>query len=123
MSLEPIIFSCSGSNALNALISLGEQVGYQINVYEFFLRKTINNVPSANTGMLYRYFWLEPAKNPTYSGLSYSPYSNISNFSLSLRGDSLTTILNVHSHDLGEEKISLIPSVPPIFLNYFSSTA
>ena len=110
-------FSCSGSNALNAYISLGESAGYSLMVFEDFTR-----IQGQNQGFFTRYFWFEPNKKDNYSGLKYSPYSNISNFNLDLQGDSLTTVLNVASHEVGEEMISLIPNVPPIFLNYFNSS-
>lgn len=112
---ETIPFSCSGSNGVAALISLAEQIGCQINVFE--KRYTDNE------GYLYynKYFWLEPSKNSQPTGLKYSPKNNVKSFNLSFKGASLTTVMNVLTSEVGDEMISLFPSVPGIFASYFQT--
>lgn len=103
-------FSCSGSNANAALIALGENLDLMLHTYEQKRPKQHN---------YYHYFWYEPKQNQDVSGLKYSPKSQISSFDLSFAGDSLTTVLNVNSHDVGEDLITLIPQTPALFTNYF----
>ncbi len=69
-----------------------------------------------------KYFWFEPKKNQDVSGLSYSPKSNISNFALNFAGDNLTTILNVNNNEVGDDLITLLPTVPAVFNTLFQST-
>lgn len=113
---EAIPFSLSGSNASAALISLGENLGLNLNFKENNIRK--NN---KRTTKFERFFWFEPAKNEELSGLKYSPYTSISSFGLNYTGDSLTTVLNVESTQLGDELITLIPEVPLFFRTLFNS--
>lgn len=105
----PITFSCSGSNANAALIALGDNLELMIHTYEG------RNVD----GTYYQFFWYEPKQNQDVTGLKYSPKTQISKFSLDFAGDSLTTVLNVNSHQVGDELITLIPQTPAIFTNYF----
>lgn len=109
-----IIFSCSNSNANAALISLGENLDLMLHSYES--RNTSNEILQYN-----KYFWFEPKKNQDVSGLSYSPKTNISNFSLNFAGDNLTTILNVNSNESGDDLVTLIPTVPAVFNTLFQS--
>ena len=111
---ETILFSCSGSNGNAALIALAEQLGLMINVYEHLSWHETRWVAT-------KYFWLEPVKHNEFNGIYYSPNNSIQSFGLSFAGDSLTTVLNVHSTDVGEETIGLFPSVPGFFVNYFAS--
>ena len=113
---EAIPFSLSSSNASSALISLGENLGLNLNFKE-------NNIRENNkrTTKFERFFWFEPAKNEELSGLKYSPYTSISSFGLNYTGDSLTTVLNVESTQLGDELITLIPEVPLFFRTLFNS--
>ena len=113
---EAIPFSLSSSNASSALISLGENLGLNLNFKE-------NNIRENNqrTIKFERFFWFEPAKNEELSGLKYSPYTSISSFGLNYTGDSLTTVLNVESTQLGDELITLIPEVPLFFRTLFNS--
>lgn len=105
----PITFSCSGSNANAALIALGDNLELMIHTYE-----------GRNAdGTYYQFFWYEPKQNQDVTGLKYSPKTQISKFSLDFAGDSLTTVLNVNSHKVGDELITLIPQTPAIFTNYF----
>lgn len=99
-------FSVSGSNAKAALISATEQIGYMINTYEYW---------DESTSTLLSYYWVEPSKNDRYSGLSYSPFSDVQDFSLSLSGDALTTVLNIDSVTKNNEEVTLIPEISPIF--------
>ena len=108
-----ITFSCSGSSANAALISLGENLDLMITTFES-KRKENNEY--------YQYFWFEPKQNPDVSGLKYSPKTDIANFDLTLSGDNLTTVLNVDSHSIGDDLITLIPTVPSLFTNFFNSS-
>lgn len=108
---ETIPFSCSGSSALNALISLAETLNMQVVVFEH-----LNSDFS-----LTRYFWFEPQKNDDRIGLMYSPNKNIQNFGLTHKGDSLTTILNVNGPEYNDELITLIPSIPSFWGTYINS--
>lgn len=111
-----IIYSVSSSSANNALVSLGEQYGMQIKVYEFF-NKNSNNLYSVE-----RYFWFIPIKDGDHlSGWVYNPKSNIQSFSLSQTGDNLSTIINVKSNEIDDELISLFPSIPPFFSKVYGS--
>lgn len=116
---ETLPFSCSGSNGMAALISLAEQLGCQVNTFEhrFAILDELGN------GYTYfrKNYWLEPTKNSLPSGLTYSPLQNIQSFNVSQTGNSLTTVLNVNSHTFNDEEITLFPSLPGIFLNYFHS--
>lgn len=107
----PIIFSCSGSNANAALISLGENLDLMLHSCE------IKQEGKANK--YHQLFWYEPKQNQDITGLKYSPKTQISNFGLDFAGDSLTTVLNVNSHELGDDLITLIPHTPSIFINLF----
>lgn len=108
-----ITFSCSSSSANAALISLGENLDLMITTFESKHKE--NNE-------YYQYFWFEPKQNPDVSGLKYSPKTDIANFDLTLSGDNLTTVLNVDSHSVGDDLITLIPTVPSLFANYFNSS-
>ena len=108
---ETIPFSCSGSSALNALISLAEELNMQVVVFEH-----LNEDFS-----LARYFWFEPQKNDKRIGLTYSPNRNIQNFGLTHKGESLTTILNVNGTTYDDELITLIPSIPSFWGTYINS--
>lgn len=111
---EAFTFSCSDSTALNALISLGDQVGYLLNVCErarfYDSRVKID-----------RFFWFEPSKIDTVSPYYYSPKKNIESFSFNQSGSSLTTVLNIKSHLIGEELITMIPTPTPLFAQWFQS--
>lgn len=111
---ETILFSCSGSNGNAALIALAEQLGLMINVYEHLSWHNTRWVAT-------KYFWLEPIKHNEFNGIYYSPNNSIQSFGLSFAGDSLTTVLNVQTTDIGEETVGLFPSVPGFFVNYFAS--
>ena len=111
---ETIVFSCSGSNGNAALISLAEQLGLMINVYEHLVWRKGHWVAV-------KYFWFEPDKHNEFNGIYYSPNNNVQSFGLSLAGDSITTVLNVQTTEVGDEIVGLFPSVPGFFVNYFAS--
>ena len=111
-----IPFSVSGSNASAALISLAEQLGLMLRVYEKSYKNTEDDRVYIKT-----YFWLEPEKHEEVSGLKYSPYSSIQSFSFSHAGESLSTVLNVESNTFDDELITLLPDVPEFFVEYFDS--
>lgn len=110
----PLTFSCSNSTANAALIALGEQLDLQINTFEW-QRQFTNYVSEFD-----RMFWFEPKKNPEISGLTYSPNTDVQSFSLSFNGDSLTTVLNVESKEVGDDLVSILPATPGFFLDIFS---
>ena len=105
-------FAVSNSNAKAALIAAVDQIGYMLNAYEFW---------DTETSTLKSFYWVEPQKNDRYTGLTYSPFNDIQDFSLSLSGDSLTTVLNVDSITKDDEEITLIPELSPLFADYISS--
>lgn len=110
-----IPFSVSGSSASAALISLAEQMGFMLNVCE--------KTQTGEDGRIYidSYFWLEPEKHEQVSGLKYSPYSSIQNFTFSHAGESLSTVLNVESNTFDDELVTLLPDVQEFFIEYFES--
>ena len=110
-----IPFSVSGSSASAALISLAEQLGFMLNVCEKTEKGGDDRIYISS------YFWLEPEKHEQVSGLKYSPYSSIQNFTFSHAGESLSTVLNVESNTFDDELITLLPDVPEFFIEYFES--
>ena len=108
---QTIPFSGSGT-ADSILISLGETLDLNLHVYEHF---------DETYGTLTQQFWFEPSKNPEVSGLSYSPYANLQSLSLTHNGDSLTSILNVYGGTFGDERITLLPTIPMLFKKVFAS--
>ena len=108
---QTIPFSGSGT-ADSILISLGETLDLNLHVYEHF---------DETDGALIQQFWFEPSKNPEVSGLSYSPYANLQNLSLTHNGDSLTSVLNVYGGTFGDERITLLPTIPMLFKKVFAS--
>lgn len=107
---ETFPFSISGSNANAALISLAETMGLMLNIYES---------QTENKQQFRKYFWIGPDKQEKNNGLYYSPNLDIQNFSFSQAGDSLVTVLNVNGPIIDDEIITLIPEIPPFFLDYF----
>lgn len=108
---EPISFSADGSNASQVLIDLGGKLGLNLRTFERCFED----------GSFKGYFWFEQSKNEENNGLIYSPYSNIQSFGFSHEASSLTTVLNIQPNNVGEELITLLPEVPPFFLNLFHS--
>ena len=106
---QTIPFSGSGT-ADSILISLGETLDLNLHVHE-----------QLEGDNLIREFWFEPTKNPEISGLSYSPYADLQKLSLSHNGDSLTSVLNVYGGTFGDERITLLPTIPQLFKQVFAS--
>lgn len=115
MSLKTFSFSCDGSSALNAILSLAELVNYSLSVYEHVIFEQEGCVS------IRRYYWLQPTKIETTTPYLYSPKKNIENFSLDYAGESLTTILNVKTHQIADENVSLLPTIPARFSDWFQS--
>lgn len=105
-----IPFAASG-NANSVLIELGNKIDFMINTCEF----------ATGNSKFQRYFWLEPKKHENTSGLIYSPFNSIKSFNLTHNGKSLTTIMNVVGSSENNKVISLLPSIPPYFLQLFNS--
>ena len=118
---ETIPFSCSGSTAANALISLADILSCSINVIERTYPILVNGVANGQIG-LYRYFYLAPTKNTNFSGLKYTPDKDIESYNISLKGTSLTSILNIKTHTINDEEIGLLPAPSGFFMNLFSSS-
>lgn len=113
---ETFPFSASGSNADAVLISLGETLGLDLKIYEKMM-------PTKEGYYLASYFWFAPKKNTEVTGLKYSPTSDIKDFSISYKGDSLTTVLNVTQVSQPDDSIvTLLPTVPAFFTQYFMSS-
>lgn len=117
---ETIPFSCSGSNVDAALIALGDEVNMQLNTFEH-ARMSFNSATNIVNRTKYfdKYFWFEPKKNTNRVGLKYSPTRNIQSLAVTHQGQSLTTVLNVDGPTYNDELITLIPTIPPFFHEYF----
>ena len=115
---ETFAFSISGSTAKQALVSLGDKFDRELHSYEhvFYNQQKV---------CIDRYFWFLPKKNrDRKTGLKFSPYYNIKNFSLSSSGSELTTILNVKSNTLSDGSVlSMFPPITPFFSTLFASKA
>jgi hypothetical protein len=88
------------------LIALGELYGLQLKVYEKV---------SLNNGQCKKYYWFEPMKSLRPTGLKYSPHVDLQSFSLEHNSTSFSSILNIQTHTVGEEMITVLPSVPNFF--------
>jgi hypothetical protein len=108
---KTVPFSGSGT-ANSVLISLGELYGLQLKVYERF---------NFETDTLEKYYWFESSKALRPTGLKYSPYSDLQSFQLSHDGSSFSTVLNIQSNTIGDELITVIPSVPSFFRQWFNT--
>lgn len=101
---QTISFSCSDSNAYSALVSLGEKVGYILDIN--FANHTFSFIPS---------------KSPMYKGYFFNPDLNLSSFSISTSSQSFITILDVTGPTIGDEEITLVPSIPPLIESWINS--
>lgn len=102
---KTITFEVSNSNALNALITLGESQGFNL---------VVNDESKT--------FWYEPDKNDEFSGLYYSPHNDIQSLDVSQDGNSLTTILNVTGQTLNNIELTMLPEIPKFFLGLFNQS-
>lgn len=109
---KTVPFSGSGT-ANSVLIALGELYGLQLRVYERF---------DYTTGQIEKYFWFEPSKSLKPTGLKYSPYSDLQSFKLSHDGQSFSSVLNIQSNTIGDEIITVLPSVPNFFRQWFETS-
>lgn len=105
-----ISFSASGT-ANSVLIALGEQYGLQLQVYERLL----------DDNTLLKYYWFTPKKSLRPTGLKYSPNYNIQSFGLEHVGAAFSSVLNVQNHNVGDEILTMIPSVPAFFRRWFET--
>lgn len=108
----------SGSGTANSiLIALGELFGLQLQVYE----RVNLDVSNANYGFCEKYYWFAPTKSLRPTGLKYSPYGDLQSFTLEHTGNSFASVLNVQSNTIGEEIITMFPSVPNFFRQWFET--
>lgn len=110
---QTFAFSCSSATASSALISLGDTLDLMVHAAEY----------RQDDGAYARYFWFEPKNNQEVTDIKYSPDHDISKFDLSFSGDSLTTVLNVNSNEVGDELVALLPNTPGFFTQMFSDPA
>lgn len=116
---ETFPFSGSG-NAASILISLGDKMGLSLCTFEHSYDESGTSVDLSNHYVTY--FWFEPAKHEKNSGLYYSPFDSVQNFSLSHSGSSLTTVMNVTSNTLNDGSlVTLLPELPNFILQSFNS--
>ena len=98
-----LVFSISGSNALNANITLANDNGLVIKVND-----------------QYQIYYFIPQKNPEFSGLYYSPQVDVKSLDISQDAASLTTLLNVTGPTFDDSEITLIPTITNFFYDLFS---
>lgn len=116
---ETFPFSGSG-NAASILISLGDKMGLSLCTFEHSYDESGTSIDLSNHYVTY--FWFEPAKHEKNSGLYYSPFDSVQNFSLSHSGSSLTTVMNVTSNTLSDDSlVTLLPELPNFILQSFNS--
>lgn len=98
-----LVFSISGSNALNANITLANDNGLVIKVND-----------------QYKAYYFIPQKNPEFSGLYYSPQVDVKSLDISQDAASLTTLLNVTGPTFDDSEVTLIPTITNFFYDLFS---
>lgn len=98
-----LVFSISGSNALNANITLANDNGLVIKVND-----------------KYQIYYFIPQKNPEFSGLYYSPQVDVKSLDISQDAASLTTLLNVTGPIFDDSEVTLIPTITNFFYDLFS---
>lgn len=98
-----LVFSISGSNALNANITLANDNGLVIKVND-----------------QYQIYYFIPQKNPEFSGLYYSPQVDVKSLDISQDAASLTTLLNVTGPTFDDSEVTLIPTITDFFYDLFS---
>ena len=98
-----LVFSISGSNALNANITLANDNGLVIKVND-----------------QYQIYYFIPQKNPEFSGLYYSPQVDVKSLDISQDAASLTTLLNVTGPTFDDSEVTLIPTITNFFYDLFS---
>lgn len=118
-------FSASGT-ANSVLIALGELYGLQLKVYERVdleqvIQENQSIIINPNYGRCEKYYWFEPAKSLQPTGLKYSPYLDLQSFNLEHNSASFSSILNIQSNSLGDDIITVLPSVPSFFRQWFET--
>lgn len=98
-----LVFSISGSNALNANITLANDNGLVIKVND-----------------QYQIYYFIPQKNPEFSGLYYSPQVDVKSLDISQDAASLTTLLNITGPTFDDSEVTLIPTITNFFYDLFS---
>lgn len=98
-----LVFSISGSNALNANITLANDNGLVIKVND-----------------QYQIYYFIPQKNPEFSGLYYSPQVDVKSLDISQDAASLTTLLNITGPTFDDSEVTLIPTITSFFYDLFS---
>ena len=98
-----LVFSISGSNALNANITLANDNGLVIKVND-----------------QHQVYYFIPQKNPEFSGLYYSPQVDVKSLDISQDAASLTTLLNVTGPTFDDSEVTLIPTITNFFYDLFS---
>lgn len=98
-----LVFSISGSNALNANITLANDNGLVIKVND-----------------KYQIYYFIPQKNPEFSGLYYSPQVDVKSLDISQDAASLTTLLNITGPTFDDSEVTLIPTITNFFYDLFS---
>ena len=115
---RPFVFSLDKSSSSQALIKLAEQLNMNLVAREF-----IENAASGDDvcKIYNRLFWFEPKKKTeNYTGIKYSPYNNIQDFSFSHKGNSLTTVLDVaETKDVNGKIITMLPQLTSFWKDYF----
>lgn len=92
-----VSFSCSDSNAYEALKNLASQ-----------------NELVIQTDYMTRRFWFAPRKSLIFNGYYVRPDNNLQELTLQGRGENLATVLNVvGGTDIDGNEITLIPNLPP----------
>lgn len=114
---KTVPFSASGT-ANSVLIALGELYGLQLRTYE---RVNLNNEDKNNYGKLEKYYWFDLMKSNRPTGLHYSPNLDLQSFKLEHNGITLSSVLHVQSHSIGDKLITLLPSVPTFFKEWFQT--
>lgn len=110
-----IPFSASGT-ANSVLIALGELYGLQLKVYE-----RVEFESDFYYGRCVKYYWFEPIKSLYPTGLKYSPHLDLQSFNLEHISSSFSSILNIQSHTLGGDLITVLPTIPAFFRQWFET--
>lgn len=111
-----IPFSASGT-ANSVLIALGELYGLQLKVYE-----RVEFESDLSCGKCVKYYWFEPIKSLHPTGLKYSPHLDLQSFNLEHISSSFSSILNIQSHTVGGDLITMLPTIPAFFRQWFETT-
>jgi hypothetical protein len=56
------------------------------------------------------------------TGLKYSPHLDLQSFNLEHISSSFSSILNIQSHIVGGDLITMLPTIPAFFRQWFETT-